>query len=374
MKEPTARNVAIFGGGIAGLMTSIALGRQGYQCQIYERTQRAHEAGMGFILLREACASLEAHSVTVKGVPLHRYRCRDACGTVLHEQNMPGGTIGLRRSDLIAALVNALQDDDFLSFECELDSLEFDRSGAVEAARLASGCLVQADLYIGADGMRSRIRQALFPEWPACLAQVQEITGLAKSAEVVRWAGNDFNKFHVTRGGVALGVVPVDSDHVVWYMQFDSHRFSPSTRNVEGLHSFVTALVSEWADPVPGLVALTDPAQVYLWRPLDVDVIPYFHQKNLVLVGDAAHPLLPFTSQGVCAAIADAVTLAELLIGCDHAAQMLNCYSTVRRAKCAPYIQEGRKLRDRFLMPLSAESVLLPIVDDQRALAAVTMT
>src|SRR5215468_8023923 len=103
-------------------------------------------------------------------------------------------------------------------------------------------------------------------------------------------------------------------------------------------------------------------------------LIPYFHQKNLVLLGDAAHPLLPFTSQGVCAAIADAVTLAELLLGCDHPAQMLNCYSTVRRAKCAPYIHEGRKLRDRFLMPLSAESVLLPIVDDQRALAAMATT
>ena len=371
MKGPTVKRVGIFGGGIAGLTTAIALGRHGYRCQIYERMRQVHEAGMGFILLREASASLQAGGISLRGVPLYRYRCLDSSGTLLHQQNMPGGAIGLRRSDLISALVNALPEDKHLSFDSELDSLEFDGSGAVEAARLASGRVVQADLYVGADGMRSRIRHALFPDWPACLAQVQEITGLARSADVVRWAGNDFNKFHVTRGGVALGVVPVDSDHVVWYMQFDSHRFSPSTRNVEGLHSFVRALVSEWADPVPDLVALTDPAQVYLWRPLDVDLIPYFHQKNLVLVGDAAHPLLPFTSQGVCSAIADAVTLAELLSGCDDPVQVLNCYSEVRRAKCAPYIHEGRKLRDRFLMPLSAESVLLPIVDDQRALAEV---
>ena len=370
MKEPTAKSVAIFGGGIAGLTTAIVLGRQGYRCQIYERLQQGHEAGMGFILLREACASLEAYGVTVKGIPLHRYRYLDSSRAVLHEQNMPTGAIGLRRSDLIAALVKAVPGDEFLSFDCELDRLEFDRSGKVEVARLASGRMVQADLYIGADGMRSRIRQVLFPDWPACLAQVQEITGLARSADVARWAGNDFNKFHVTRGGAALGVVPVDSDHVVWYVQFDSHRFSPSTRNPEALHSFVTGLVSEWADPVPDLVALTNPAQVYLWRPLDVDLIPYFHQKNLVLVGDAAHPLLPFTSQGVCSAIGDAVTLAELLSGCEDPAQALNCYSTVRRAKCAPYIYEGRKLRDRFLMPLSPEGVLLPIVDDQRAMAA----
>lgn len=354
-------NVAIFGGGVAGLTTAICLGKYGHHSSIYERVWQSHEAGMGFIMLRDAAECLEALSVRLEGVPLNRYRCRDARGMLVHEQIMPKGAIGIRRRELIASLIDALPVLGFIVVDCALDRIEFDPSGGVAAARLDTDIMVQADMYVGADGMRSRARHALFPGWPASVAKVEEITGLAQSADIARWAGNDFNKFHALSGGVALGIVPVDSDHVVWYLQFDHERFSPSSREAGNLLDFVHRLVGDWAEPIPDLLAITEPSAVYLWRPVDTDLVPDFHQDNLVLVGDAAHPLLPFTSQGVGSAIADAVTLANCIGSNDTTAPALSCYSHERREKCSPYIDEGRKLTERFLMPLNAKSMRLPI-------------
>ena len=78
-----------------------------------------------------------------------------------------------------------------------------------------------------------------------------------------------------------------------------------------------------------------------------------------MLVGDAAHPLSPFTSQGVSSAIADAVALAQAVTQPDLL-QALAAYTRQRRQQCAPYVAQGRELVQRFLAPLN-DNVVLPI-------------
>jgi 2-polyprenyl-6-methoxyphenol hydroxylase-like FAD-dependent oxidoreductase len=353
-------DVAIFGAGVAGLTSAITLRAQGERCRIYERSRLSHDAGMGFILMPEGIACLESFGVRLAGVPLERYRARDATGRILQEQAMPAGARGLRRRDLIAALMRALPEDGAPAFDVELDGLEFDAGGCVTAARMGSGARIQAELYVAADGIHSRAREALFPDWPAADARVMEVVGIAGGEETMRWAGRDFNKFHAARGGVALGVLPVDAQQVVWYVQFDAQRFAPPQESADSRRAFVDRLVGDWADPVPRVLDATDFGCVHAWRPEDTDLVPHFHQGNLVLVGDAAHPLSPFTSQGVSSAIADAVALAKAVRQRADFPQALAAYSTQRRAQCAPYVAQGRELMQRFLAPLG-ENVVLPI-------------
>jgi 2-polyprenyl-6-methoxyphenol hydroxylase-like FAD-dependent oxidoreductase len=363
--------VAIFGAGIAGLMTAITLGDEGRRCRIYERLSPGTDSGMGFILMPAGVHCLQRFGIdftgTLQGVPLDRYYGRSAAGEILHEQAMPVGARSMRRRALVEALEKILKGAGNLTFDAELRELEFDQGGRVAAARLNSGARVQADLYVAADGARSRARQALFPDWPAPQAQVLEIVGLARCKSAVRWAGNHFNKFHALLGGAALGVLPVDSEHVVWYVQFDARRFPPPRENgsasPEVRQTFVEGLVGDWADPVGDLLDATDFSKVHLWRPVDSDLIPRFHRGNLVLVGDAAHPLLPFTSQGVSSAIADAVALAHALnagIGAD-VGEALALYSAERREQCAPFVDKGRDLTRRFLAPQAVSGALLPV-------------
>jgi len=364
---------AIFGAGIAGLMSAITLRARGHHCRIYERLRQGDETGMGFILMPEGVDCLQRFGVQLTGplggVPLQHFYYRNASGEIQHEQTMPPGARGLRRADLVAALVRTSPADDAPIFESELSGLEFDENNRVTAASLSSGTRIHADLYIAADGIRSQARQALFPDWPATQSQVLEVVGLLRCDQTIRWAGHDFNKFHAPSGGIALGILPVDPYHVVWYLQFDAHRFPPPKENgstsPEARHAFVEKLVGDWADPVPHLLAKTDFSRVYLWRPMDTDPVPHFYQGNLVLVGDAAHPLSPFTSQGVSSALADAVALASAVnakvkTGSDltHA---LAAYSVERREQCAPYVAKGRELTQQFLKPQAVNGTLLPV-------------
>jgi cystathionine beta-lyase len=362
-------NTAIFGAGIAGLMAAITLRAQGHHCRIYERTRQGHETGMGFILMPEGIDCLQSFGVTLTGEtggsPLHRYCCRNSAGQILYEQLLPPGTRSIRRRELVGALMNALPADSLPTFDAELASLEFDAAGHVAAARLNTGAAVKADLYVSAEGIHSRARQALFPGWPSPQAQVLEIVGLARCEETVRWANNNFNKFHADSGGIAFGILAIDSEHVVWYIQFDGLLYPPPADDAPDMaqarHALLKELVVNWAEPILHLLSITDFSRTHLWRPLDTDLIPRFHQGNLVLVGDAAHPFSPFTSQGVSSAVADAVALADALKTEPDLEHALSRYTHERREQCAPYVAKGRELTRHFLAPQIGSTVLLPI-------------
>jgi 2-polyprenyl-6-methoxyphenol hydroxylase-like FAD-dependent oxidoreductase len=358
-------DVAIFGAGIAGLTTALALQARGHRCHVYERSRQAHEAGMGFILLPEGTELLQSFGVRfsddLQCVPLERYCHRNSAGELLHEQSMPAGARGLRRCDLINALVRVLPVSECLVYDEELKQLEFDEDGAVSSCVLSSGKAIQADLYIAADGVRSRAREALFPDWPAPTSQVLEIVGMVRCDQVRRWTESNFNKFHAPEGGLAVGVLPVNAHYLVWYLQFDAQRFSMPGESGPERANFVRSLVGKWAGPVPRLLEMTDFSRAHIWVPLDTDLIPRFHQGNLALVGDSAHPLLPFTSQGLSSAIADAATLADLLTPRQDIGQILAAYSYKRREQCNAFVTKGRDMMRRFLAPQGPDSVGLPI-------------
>lgn len=370
--------IAVFGAGIAGLMTALTLRERGHKCRVYERSRQAQDAGMGFILVPEGIESLQRFGVQLSGevgAPLKRYLCRTSTGQIVFQQALPAGTRGIRRRHLTAALMQAWGDEESVVFGGELANLEFSEDFHVEAAELrshTSSSQVQADLYVGAEGVNSRARQALFPDWPTTSDRVPEMVGLVRCDKAVVWAEHNLNKFHADDGGIALGILPVDSDHVVWYLQFDALRFPMSRAVIDGYghagaearRTFVEKLVGTWAHPIPALLSVTDFSRVHLWRPIDADLVPSFHRGNLVLVGDAAHPLSPFTSQGVSSAIADAVALAKHLDEAkapDDLEHALAHYSAQRHEQCAPYLAKGRELTERFLEPLSERTAMLPI-------------
>lgn len=370
-------DIAIFGAGIAGLMSAITLRSRGHRCRVYERSRQAQDAGMGFIVVPEAIQFLRGFGVDLEeaGMRLEGYLCRDSAGRVLHEQTIPAGARGILRRDLITALARGLNGDTNVVF-AGLKGLEFNGNCSVASAQVTCGAgeeRIQANLFVSAEGVNSQARQTLYPDWPVMPDRVQELVGLVRCEKAVAWAGQSLNKFHAEEGGLALGILPVDAQHVVWYLQFDSQRFplaaeatyGSGSAAVEGRRTFVEKRVGAWAHPVPSLISATDFSRVHLWRPVETELIPRFHRANLVLAGDAAHPLSPFTSQGVSSAIGDAVALAKAVDAVANGKATLeaalSAYSAERHAKCGPFVTKGRELARDFLVPLAAKSLLLPI-------------
>src|ERR1051325_6375136 len=133
-------DVAIFGAGIAGLMTAITLRSHGHRCHIYERMRPDQETGMGFILMPEGIDCLQSFGVRLtrkySGSPLYRYCCRNSAGQILYEQPLPAGARSMRRRDLLAALMSALKSEAGPTFDAELAALNFDENGRVTSAQL----------------------------------------------------------------------------------------------------------------------------------------------------------------------------------------------------------------------------------------------
>ncbi len=180
-------------------------------------------------------------------------------------------------------------------------------------------------------------------------AAVHEIVGLATGREFVAWADRCFHKFIDPQGGLAFGCIPVSEDQLVWFIQFDRRRYPLATKDSASLRWFAQQLIGHWARPIPQILQTTHLNSIHLWRPIDMDIVPSFYGGNLVLVGDAAHPLLPFTSQGLSAAMKDAVVLAESLTQHQQLSTALATYSDRQRAHCAPFVRRGREMTQRFL-------------------------
>ena len=358
----------IAGGGVSGLATALALHQRHIPFDLYERTFESLTSGMGFVLVKRGIQTLNRLGVDTEvlrlGQPLKRFVLHTASGQVKYTQSLGEGTVGVRRKDLLAALLRPLPSAN-IHFGESIESYVRSKSEEFMAVELGSGRRVFGDVFIAADGVRSVARKYLDDQWINHDARVCEIVGIVRETNIRASVGNDFHKYQHCNGGIAFGLLPVDAHHVVWYAQFDRQKFGvPGDIPLEK-HLFVSELVAKWAKPIAQVIGATNFEQVHIWRPINTDPLSQFFVSNLAFVGDAAHPLLPFTSQGVSAAIADAECLGEELFQAHRLGLPLNealfSYSKERRQACLPYITQGRELTDQFLSAQNYHEQLLPI-------------
>jgi 2-polyprenyl-6-methoxyphenol hydroxylase-like FAD-dependent oxidoreductase len=345
-------DIAIFGAGVAGLAAAAALSHDGHRCRIFERRALAR-AGEGMALLLPPSVGPDLAALGVPagaGVVLQDYRRRDAAGRLLGREALAPGTRCIPRQRLLQDLASALGGRAVVEYGSALLALDRDAGGQVLRARLSTGESVRADLYLAADGSRSIARAALCPDQPARLARVHEIVGVIEDDECAAWAGMHFNKFHAPAEGLAFGLLPMQGRQLVWYLQFDSARRTPAApADAAALAHFAARCVGRWGPPIPRLLARSDFARVHLWRPVQAAPGPRLHAANLVLCGDAALPLLPFTSQGTAAALADVSCLRRALHRGAGLADALAAYSAERLPVRHALAGQGAALLDGFL-------------------------
>ncbi|MFM7264354.1 MAG: FAD-dependent oxidoreductase [Cyanobium sp.] len=355
----------IVGGGIAGLATAISLSRLGWQCTILERDPGRRLMGHGLLLPTAGRASLErlahtgieAASAPVESFVLHR---RD--GSPQRRYAIPG-SLGLMRRDLVALLRSALP----AAVRVETGRvvrLEPSGPGTFQAVG-ALGWRRQADLIVAADGVHSACRRSLFPR--ACLTpeRVTELVLSLVDPVLARELAGSCRKYQDPASGLALGLLPCRSGRLVAYAQFATGRH-PAPEQKREVVGFLRHHFGGWNPLAERLLDGLTPETSHLWHTTDLDPLPHFHQGNVVLVGDSAHPLLPFTSQGSAAALGDALCLAAALDGVDgrlapERGRALATYCNRRRRELMPLLKEGRALRHHFLDPQAAADPMVPL-------------
>ena len=324
----SGREVAVVGAGIGGLGAAIALARAGWEPTVFEAEERLRPLGAGLSVWPNGTRALRQLGLgdLVESAPRTGGALRRADGSPLAEFDPEGiaarygaPLIGVHRGDLQAALLAALGSERVRT-GMRLERLEGDR------LRFAGGEEVSADLVVGADGIGSSVRKAILadgdPRDPGLVA-FRGVAPVERSVPVGEWWA----------AGSVAGLLELGGGRVYWYV---AYRGEPD-------REALPRLLAGYGEELRAVAAATDPDDVLLHRLLDRDPVASWSQGSATLLGDAAHPMLPFLGQGANAALADAVALGAALAEEADVAAALRRYERERVKATAALVSGSRR-------------------------------
>lgn len=360
--------IVIIGGGVAGLALAAGLIERGVECRILDRGWLPWQMGMGFIVLRSGLDALTELFPKVRwgdiGAPVLRAKIMDSSSELLSDTTLDAYAIG--RGTLLNTMLDQLPAGTLLDHAGVSEFLR-GADGRVRAVICDDGRVIPCSMVIGADGLRSATREFLYPEVELEDVRVREVVSIFDAPHVAEILGTTFIKHYDPDGGFGVGMLNVGGGQVVWFVQHDAGRYDWAGLSPGMLRWAIWEKVSRWPAPIPALWAMTKFTKSHLW--FTRDLYPEFDyvQNNIVLIGDAAHPVLSFTSHGATGALEDAVLLAPLLAEAkddDERARSAAAFGAVRRDMFERIVVEGREILERFLLPLHKQpkGVMLPLV------------
>lgn len=352
-------DVAILGGGVAGLALAIFLRARGLDVAVFERSRADTTEGIAFMLMPNGLAVVDGMGlggrVRGRGQAVFGVSEYSAQGELLEMRSIEEH-LCMRRSDLLDVLAGEL-DNDALRFGADVVSFDEAADGTVAAAVLSDGTRVAADLFVGADGVHSILRRALYPTSATYPDQVHTWLSICRCPDI---AGELSGRLmRMQHEGLVLGAAAVSDDEVLWFLHFSTARYGVGGRSGEDMAALVKGTVGGWANPVPDLIAHTDFASSRVCRTPDMDVPSMLWRTNTVLIGDAAHPLHIVTSQGANTALEDAQALDRCLTpwpSGGHLNTALARFDRERRPTSTARLADGRERIDAVVASLPASS------------------
>jgi salicylate hydroxylase len=328
----SARTIVVAGAGIGGLTAALALARAGFRVALIEKATRLEETGAGLQLSPNAARvlvgldlreRLQAAVVAPAAIVIRTAGNREIARLDLgaHAPARHGAPYWvIHRGDLQAALLAEVlaRDDITLTLGASLDSWAIEPGGVVaQALRGPDMEEFRGSALVGADGLWSRLRalmgesnEATFARrtaWRALLP-ADAVAADARAPLVQLWLGHGGHIVHYpVRAGAMINIVAIAGD------EHPSKGWSTAAAPEEVLARFPA---SHWASPARDLLAL--PAQWLKWPLYDRPPLRRPGRGPVTLLGDAAHPMLPFLAQGAAMAIEDAAVLAAELAATPH--------------------------------------------------------
>ncbi|MFC8956844.1 FAD-dependent monooxygenase [Streptomyces sp. NPDC057101] len=307
------RRAIVVGAGIGGLTAAVALHRDGWQVTVLERAADLAPVGAGIGLAPNAQRALDVIGLGDRVRDLAAWQgdggMRTPDGRWLARTNATaaaarfgGPLVLLHRATLVEILASALPDG---TVRTAAAAALVDPGDDHRPARVATPQgEAEAELVVGADGIRSVTRQALFPGH-----QGTRYSGCTTWRVVVPAPARPFAPHETWGAGRLWGTQPLKDGRIYAYAMATAPAGgrAPDDEKAELLRLF-----GDWHHPVPEILAAVDPAQVLRHDVHHLpDALPAFHRGRVALLGDAAHAMMPSLGQGGNQAIEDAVVLAH---------------------------------------------------------------
>ena len=315
--------VVVAGGGIAGLTLALTLAETAIPVVVLEARAAHAETGAGIQLGPNATRILAALGVGDVLAPTA------VCPQAIHVADARSGTVIARlplgawmeqrhgaaywvvhRADLHAALLSRVSETPGISLRNGFEAAEVASGADATVVRAASGEEIEARLVVGADGLWSRLRQLVCPGFNLTYAgttAARAVVGLQKVPAALReplthvWlAANAHIVAYPVAGGSKLAIVVITQGpqpDAGWGIPVDAKAFLPRFAPVNAQLDQLLAAAEDWRS----------------WALFDPKPLPRWSDGRTVLIGDAAHPILPYLAQGGAMAIEDAYVLGRLV-------------------------------------------------------------
>ncbi len=351
--------VLIVGGGIGGLTAALALQRQGIRVEVFEQATRIGDVGAGISLGPTASrglyslgleASLRAAADTPQPSAALHFQTREVLGGSFADRDWRALDLStshqIHRADLYDLLTAAVRAQDSGAIRLDHVLLDFseDRDGVT--AVFTNGRRVRGSALIGCDGIRSAVRARLwgaedprFTGWVVYrfLVPMERARPYMSTAGTFVGPGRSLLRYTVRHGRLVNCVTFARSET----LRGEGWSQRASTEEL-------VALFPDWHADVRGLAASAPLDGTAKWALYDRDPLPRWGRRRVTLLGDAAHPMLPFLGLGAATTIEDAVVLGRALgaavaAGSPGATEDgLQCYERTRRPRANTLLLESR--------------------------------
>ncbi|MEE4152611.1 MAG: FAD-dependent monooxygenase [Erythrobacter sp.] len=349
--------MAIIGGGIGGLTAGIALQQAGHTPVIYERAPEFGEVGAGISLSPNAVKGLAMLGLSEfleadANEPLDQFLFHGLTGELLltYDRRTCRNTYGaaycqLHRADLLEALI-ARFGREHCCMGKALIGLEQSADGVTLG--FEDGTSTSAEIAIGVDGLRSAVRDILFDTPPPTFSGHVAWRALVPGERLSSRAVERANINHIGPGQ-NLVTYPIRGTALVNLVALTrSREWAEESWQAKAHPHELAALFAGWTDYVTDAIAAIDEGSLYRWGLFIRDPLERWVKGRVTVLGDAAHPMLPYMGQGASSAIEDGVVLGRCFAQCRDPLQALALYERARVERCALLQRESNLGGDRL--------------------------
>ncbi|CAH0264249.1 6-hydroxynicotinate 3-monooxygenase precursor [Pseudomonas sp. 22 E 5] len=314
------KRVAIIGAGPGGVSAALALHRQGYDVRLYEKSPEPKPLGGGVLLSVPVLAILRDYGIDLKNFGSFTHtEFRNKRGRVrtlvpsnpLVEQSfgLKGWHYGMLRSNAFARMMECLPEGllmanhTFQSYREGEDDIELS---------FTNGTRIEADVLVGADGIRSGVARQAFGEpelfhvglrvWLAW-CDAAGIDGIPPNSAAITHSNNHQASFF-----------PMLHDGKPGYEWWIVEPVKENAAQPENVKAYIQKKLENWADPLPRFPDATDfNTQIFCWDIYNRPSLKRWSRGRVVCLGDAVHPVSPYAAYGMGMAIEDGYFLGSTL-------------------------------------------------------------